>query len=374
MRKRRLRSGWLALLLALWPALARGQGAVANGSRNVSTFLSGVNESDTAGCDANSSSSQTVYHVCTADPTLSGNSILVVCTAGNSTRTLTVTDDKSNSYTTLIGPVRHSGGQDLWIALASNAAAGTHQITATWSASISGVQCGAYQLYHVLAASPSCGTAVSATSAGNTTVSAGSITSSVANCIYIQASVIDTVAPASTQTVGSSWNWEDVDVRVGWAVQTKVNPTASAMTCSHTQASGDGFVTACVALKPDNSQGTAPSGMYVRNTAIFVQQDTTTSYTYQTPCPGGNLLVWATNTGATTPSVTGISHTSPSGSSAQVGSGVTGGEGVQQVFWDVQTWTNATTHTLTMSGSGTPAERQISRTLKTTSRAYSSIE
>ncbi|HYA98398.1 MAG TPA: hypothetical protein VEH49_09905, partial [Methylomirabilota bacterium] len=51
-------------------------------------------------------------------------------------------------------------------------------------------------------------------------------------------------------------------------------------------------------------------------------------------------------------SVTGISHTSPSGSSAQVGSGVTGGEGVQQIFWDVQTWTNATTHTLTMSGSG----------------------
>src|SRR5207245_76963 len=222
------------------------------------------------------------------DPTLSGNSILAICTAGNSTNTLTMTDDKSNSYSTLIGPIRHSGGQDLWMFLASGAATSTHQLTATFNASTTLIKCGAYQLYHVTVTSPSCGTAVSAQSAGNATISAGSITSSVGNCLYVQVSVVDTVLPASTQTVGSSWNWEDVEIRSGWAVQTIVNASASALTCSHTQASGDGWNTACVALKPDNAQGTAPSGMYVRNFVQFPGQDTTTTYTFQTPCPAGN--------------------------------------------------------------------------------------
>src|SRR5437867_1834730 len=179
----------LLILLLLSASPSYGQGAIANGAAQMFSGLSGINVNDTLGCDANSNTSQTVYQFCTADPTLSGNSILAICTAGNSTNTLTLTDDKSNTYSTLIGPIRHAGGQDLWMFLTSGAATGTHQLTATFNTSTTLIKCGAYQLYHVTVTSPSCGTAVSAQSAGNATISAGSITSSVGNCLYVQVSV-----------------------------------------------------------------------------------------------------------------------------------------------------------------------------------------
>src|SRR6267142_5563707 len=338
----------LWLLLCIPSPSLRAQG-VASSSLKVYSNLSGINTNDTVGCNANSKTSQTVYHLCYPDATIGGNSGLVACGWSNGTITATVSDDASSTYTSQIGPSRHSGGQDVQIWLASPIGTGAHQVPVTFSAAVTGVRCAVPQLFNINTSSPSCGTAVNGQSGGSTTVSAGSITSSEANCLYFQFDgEEDQFGAHPIYTVGSGWTFENADGRSGWASQTKINTSASAMPCSMTVDTAKSYNTSCVALRRDLAQGAAPTGMYVRSLAMFNLKDSSTSYVFQTPCTG-NLLVWATNSVDTTTSVSSIAHANPGTSFSQVGTGIAGGEGVQQNFWDVQTWTNSTTSTLTMS-------------------------
>ena len=349
----------LILLLFLFCSLSAERVAgqtptIVNASRNIATNLSGLNNATTTGCNLGTQTAETDYFWCLADPSVAGNAIIVACGWSDNTATLTISDDKSNTYTSFVGPSRHASGQDIQIFVASNAAAGAHQLDAHFSAASSIIQCVAYQFFNIVSSSPSCGTAVSATSAGAATVNAGNITSSTTNCLYFQFAEEDGgVQP--TWTAGTGYTLGDASIRESEAAQFQVFSTAASHPCSMTISSSSKWNTACIALKPATQGGDATTPVVIRGLTLNPMEDSLTSYTFQTPCQSG-LMVAASNMDAGAP-VTAISSTSPTVTWNEVGApGVSNTEGSQEIFFAAATFTSSTSTTVTTTAAATHSD------------------
>lgn len=318
-----LRAFALALLCcgalsAQTPALYNAQMQVNSHFANGSTG----NGNPTTGCwDGGGESVQVnPFYFCIPDKSQAGNAIVAVCQWAHATGTLTITDDKSQTYTQIIRRA-HTAVQDLAVFVFPNTVAGVHQLKASWAATAptSFVQCAALQFYNILTSAPADGS-IGATPTSST-ISAGSITSSVSNDMYLQVVAVDD-GSAPTYTAGSGWSKQLVDDQFGtWAIQTKVNPTASAMTCSLTLSASATANTVCVALKPATA-GVAPSAQYLSHAIPNPIEQSKSSYTFEFPCVGNDVVV-SFQGPKTDGHPSAISGTNPTVNFTQIGS-VTG--------------------------------------------------
>ena len=320
--------------------------AFVNGQRQVNTYL-GVGNFTSAGCNNNSGAFP--YHFCLADPSLPGNAILAACTwSGGSGPTATVTDDMNQLYTAafLIPPA--DGDQNIQIWYVTNSAPGVHQLSLDFGAGKpSGIQCGAYQVQNIAAVAPDCGT-TSASGTG-TSVAAGSFTPQAPGCFIFQLAVEDTGWPSGRWIAGGGFTLQDASTREGWAVQTLADFNANPVNPTLTMSSANAWLTAAVALQPA-SAGTAPSGMFVTHISQNSLMDGKSSYTFQFPC-SGNLVVVAFN-GNTGESLISVTGANPTVAYQQVGSGVVGVEGIQQIWQSPDNMTCSQDHMITINSSG----------------------
>jgi len=289
--------------------------------------------------------SEVDYFGCYADPTLAGNIGVVMCvwSAGGGTTTATVTDDKGSTYTE-IKKQPHAAGGDVDI-FTSPLVTGAHQFKLHLSVARSGIQCSGAQFYNT--DGTSCGTPVGALPSG-TSLSAGSITSSVTNCLYIQFLVEDDFDTRPTWSAGSGWTLLDADRREQFVSQYQVFAAAAAHDCSVTSSVSISGPTVCIALKPA-SQGTAPSTFNIVKLFQFPMRDGGTTLTEQAPCAEGNLIAVSWN-GNSTDTLSSISATSPTATLTQIGTNGSNTEGKQYQFEKIAAWTNDTTLSLTMTG------------------------
>ena len=318
-----------------------------NGQRQVSTFLGRGTGAVTAGCDNNAENPSGNYLFCLADASSARNAIIAACvwsTAG--VGSVTMTDDGGNAYTPMFATPPNDTSRTIQVWLAANAAAGVHQLTLAFATKPTGIQCGAYQFANVATASPNCGTTFA--SGTGTSVAARSFMPVANNCLIFQLGVTD-LAPSGRWTAMSSpvFTLQDASPREGFAVQTFVQATAAAVNPTLTMSSSNGWVTAAVALKSASS-GSAPTGMYVQRTAQNALVDGNSSYTFQFPC-SGNLVVVAFN-GNTGEQLTLVTGTNPTSNYTQIGSGVVGGEGIQQIWRSPDNIACTQNHTITISG------------------------
>ena len=321
--------------------------AFINGQRQVSTFIGRGTGAATAGCDNNTENASGNYLFCLADASLAGNAIIAACVWDTaSVGVVTMADDGSNAYTPMFVTPPNDASRTIQIWLAANVAAQTHQLELAFGSKPTGIQCGAYQFANVATASLNCGqTSASGTGAS---LAAGSFAPAANNCLIFQLGVTD-LAPSGTWTAMSSpvFTLQDASPREGFAVQTFVQGTAAAVNPTLTVSSSNAWVTAAVALKSGNSGG-APTGMYVRHIAQNALVGSKSTYTFQFPC-SGNLVVVAFN-GNTGESLSAVTGTNPTSNYTQVGSGVVGGEGIQQIWRSPDNIACTQNHTITISG------------------------
>src|SRR5271157_1284287 len=322
-----------------------------SGERQVSTFLAqGSGTSVVAGaCDDNAAFLP--YHFCLPDSSLAGNAIIAACTWGTTTGVAaSLADDKGQNYTAAFGTPPNDGSRTIQIWYVVNSAVGVHELSLNFSGDApNGIQCGAYQVQNLATTSPSCGTTQA--SGTGTSVAAGSFTPVADNCFIFQLGIADS-APSGTWTTDGSFTLQDVSVREGFAVQTLVQGTAAAINPTLTMSSSDGWVSAAIALKAESS-GSTPAGMHVQHISQNALVDGKTSYTFQFPC-SGNLVVVAFN-GNTGESLTSVTGTNPTSGYTQIGSGIVGGEGVQQIWQSPANIACTQNHTITVSGSAISA-------------------
>jgi len=299
------------------------------------------------------------------DVTPANNLLVAACTWGSGSGTITVTDDKSNTWTN--GPVRNgSSGQSLQLAFAPGVASGTQKINVTFPAATGFNGCQFYEFFNVATSAPgdgSCNNEVSVAA-----VACGNITTTQANDLIIQASVCNSCS-TSTQlgswTAGASFNLLATDsagefmgsqYRVVASAST-VNPT---MTLSPTPTFA---ITVAQAFKNATAGSDLPAGIRVRSLQISNVPggaDTTfdsTSYTLQFPTRG-NLVVAGyggvpgvgCSTISSSPANTWTLDGNPSFSSAQV------------CMWHAQNATTSTNMTITF-GLGTAPSGSTNVTL-----------
>jgi len=272
-----------------------------------------------------------------ADPATAGNAIIVACQFQGEP-TLTVTDNKSDSYKNAEVYYNSVENQSIVIAEAFNVTAGAFNLTATWSGETSQFACVSSQIANVIAADGGTGNEGSGTSA-----TAGSITPTAEGDLVYQvvASLSGRLGQASF-TAGSqsniAWNLESADLNDGMAVQAGVYSSTSAIDPAMTLGTSATWISAAVLLK-SGTAGSAPTGLrvaYEIHESIPYTTDaggTGNAYanpqTLQIPCiAGATIAAFVDGGGATAPS-TISSITDTNGNTwSQIGQYVYSGGGV----------------------------------------------
>jgi hypothetical protein len=245
--------------------LAEQSGSLADGFTYVvettatPEFVSHVAESN-----SRSSAVTSPYHLYLhlGDPATAGNAIIVACQFQGE-ETLTITDNKSDTYKNAEVYYNSSNNQSLVIAEAFNVAAGAYNLTATWNGETSQFQCVSSQIANVTAADGS-GTG---NEGSGTSATAGNMTPTAAGDLVYQvvASLSDSLAQTSF-TAGSqsniAWNLESADLKDGMAVQAGVYSSTAAIDPAMTLGTGATWISAAVLLK-SGTAGAVPSGKRV---------------------------------------------------------------------------------------------------------------
>jgi len=223
------------------------------------TLVSHVSESN-----SRSSAVTSPYHLYLhlADPATAGNAIVVACQFQGEP-TLTITDNKSDSYKNAEVYYNSANNQSIVIAEAFNVTAGAYNLTATWSAETSQFACVSSQIANVIAADG----AGAGNEGSGTSATAGSMTPTASGDMVYQvvASPSGSLAQKSF-TAGSqsniTWNLESADLEDGMAVQSGVYSSTSAIDPAMTQGTSATWISAAVLLK-SGTAGAVPTGMRV---------------------------------------------------------------------------------------------------------------
>jgi len=270
------------------------------------------------------------YYQLLPNPTTAGNAVIVGFTF-NGSSTVTVTDDKSDSYAVEENYYGTTGAQSIAIAATFGVAAGARQISVCFPSSPG--PGGAYLA--VVASEFSNVTAVDGTGSGanttGTSVAAGSLTPTVTNDLIYQLTFLPIMTQEITYAAGSqsniTWNLLSADQLDALAAQYGVYASTTAISPTMTLGASEQFVTAAVLFKTGTA-GSVPNGMRI----VHLQHENipttaagggngtsfTNPLTLQFPS-SGNLLVALTgggNAGGCTSTITD----SKSNSWAQAGS------------------------------------------------------
>ena len=245
-----------------------------------------------------------IYRIIIPDPALSGNCLVAAGSYDNTYNpTITITDDKSNTWVVDKQQIDTTNNQGVYIAHALNVVAGTRYVYVSPSADSTNFSGAALQFNNCTALD-----AVSAGSSGSgTTVTAGNISPSVSGDIVVQFSansydrnnfpVSTSFTPGSQSNI--TWALAAADVLDGLAVQWGVYSSTSTFNPSMTEAPG-GFNSVAIALKT-GAAGTAPSAgirvVGIQHNDVWEGGPTTMPLQWPTR---GNLLVALVTTGKTT--------------------------------------------------------------------------
>jgi hypothetical protein len=225
-------------------------------------FVSASNTlSSTLGTKGYNTCATNTYCTYLAAPSLAGNLIGVDITASGTSGAISVTDDKSNSWTCLT-PVTNSTTSNLeTVCYAPNATAGTFAIYVAISSGPSKVSVRSFQ-YAGIATSNPVDVSTSASIANNSTaVSAGSMTTTADGDLILQFACRTQKPDNGTSfTKGSGYTLQVANLLDdGCVAQTQIQATHGSITPSLTWTPSSGGTTYAVAFKKATA-GTAPTG------------------------------------------------------------------------------------------------------------------
>jgi hypothetical protein len=242
--------------------------------------------------------------------TLSGNAIICGLTYPYSSgRTVSVSDNKSNSWSQAVSV--GSTTNDMTVALwyATNVAAGTLTIAVTFDSTIYGQQFACKEAYNVVASSPLDGTASVASSTTNT-VSTGSITTTANGDLIFEYGNYIGYAPLNTASnyanvfiAGAGWSPIVADPESGEFFEDIQQTSAGSITPTYdvevASGNSNSWGAVAAAFKTSSSQGTAPpsSGIHIDHAFSELGNEATT-VTFQIPFDG-NFIAATTTLGCT---------------------------------------------------------------------------
>jgi len=323
------------------------QATLINGQRQLNSFMAqgSGNGPVTGACDDNVTFLP--YHFCLADVSLAGNAVVAACTWQAGAFTPSLTDDKGSSYAAQFATAPSDGNQTIQFFVAVNVVAGIHELRLNFSGGTPGyMQCAAYQIQNIAPAAASCGM-TSAAFHGTTAVAAESFTPTADDCFILQLAVQDDTLPGGTWSAGGNFTMQDASPREGFAVQSWAAGAAAALNPTLTLSTAGSGITAAIALQSAAS-GSGPTGMYVRRISQNSLSEGKSSYTFQVPC-SGDLVVVAFN-GNTGEWLTSVTGSNPTATYTQIGNGISGGEGIQQIWQSPANLACTGNHTITISG------------------------
>lgn len=186
-----------------------------------------------------------------------GNCIIAIVQGGTEASTYTMSDNKGNTWTTIIATVILNG-QNYSVFAILNCISGTQNIKCTPNTPDSSFQMHVLQYYNVALSSAADGSSTNGTTAPNLT--AGSFTPTTAGDLIIWAAANTSVAnPGLTSgfTAGSSGTLLCNNSQEALVVCHKIHPTATAINAAITAPGTDGYGVLAFALKGADA-GTAP--------------------------------------------------------------------------------------------------------------------
>lgn len=278
------------------------------------------------------------------NPTQSGNTITASVFVGNSSTTYTVSDDKTNTWSTDTTKIADGGNNTgLNISYAMNVAAGTQQITVTYSVARAFNQVQVCEWRNVAGVSALDGQGGRVTTTG--TITTGNFTTSTAGDLIIQVAALDNWPAQSAPmvwTAGTGMALAIMDDTSYMATQYGIQVSASASTnpsiTSSITPTGSGVVTKAIALKSAVAGSAPPAGIYVDNISVMSLENGTsyatysgTAFSFQVPVSAtGNTIATAwTGRPTNKPTVTSTPSLSWSSCAASADSGGSG----NAVWW-----------------------------------------
>ena len=233
----------------------------------------------------------TSYTLPLANQSLPGNALILAVCWGDTSSTVTVSDNRGNVWTA--GPVTHDPAnmQSARLFFVLNAAAGTQSITAHFSGAPTFISAVASEFYNVAGAGAMDGGSGNFASSGATSYSAGSFTAASPGDLIWHYAMCDHVCGTNTYTPGTGFTLLSADNQDHGIVQYEVQPAAGTANPKISSANATGFVSVAIALKAATQGTQARSGILARSVEhINTQNETASSVTYQFPS-AGNLIV-----------------------------------------------------------------------------------
>ncbi|MGA2481723.1 MAG: hypothetical protein ABSF92_01230 [Candidatus Acidiferrales bacterium] len=310
------------------------------------TFVQSVSHSDM------SNASIAYWKMSLPNPTQAGNAIVMGCAWGSSSDTISVTDDKSNGWTSVTVVQDGGNGESLQIWYALNVASGTRLITVTPSASELYVQCMAAEFYNVATSSAADGSAGRTTS--GTSISTGSFSTGTAGDLIFHWTFVDsgpgTTTPLSFASAGS-FSLLTADGTSYSASQYEVQGSAGSINPTITTGVSVGSaMTSAIALKAASAGSAPAAGIRVQSIQEMAfpmfMSSTPASFALQVPS-SGNLIVVVWN-GSTTYKITGLSST-PSNTWSHTAASTDNGGSIW--IWYAANASTASTMTVTITQS-----------------------
>ena len=233
------------------------------------------------------SNAVTSYQIRLPNATQGGNCLIVGVHSDSSGAIPTVRDDQGNTYTQIV--TNGDGLENLTLFVAFQIAAGTQNITVSFSSATRNVAGLASEFYNVATSS-----ALDVSNAGSgsgTTITSGSFTPVASGDLIYQFSLLDGISnPISSFTQASSWNLLSADVKDSMAAQYQVQTTAAAITPIMFISPGNGWNSVAMALKSGPSGSTIPGIHVVHLQHNSLGANASTPVQLQFPSTG-NLIV-----------------------------------------------------------------------------------
>jgi hypothetical protein len=297
----------------------------------------------------------TSYTISLPDGTQAGNCVVVGVTA-ESARTITVSDDRGNSYNLGNTATDTRNSQVAAVFYALNVAAGTRTITITFSTSAAGVGAVVSEFYNVVATAGALDGSSGNFNSG-AGVTAGNITTSADNDLIYQFAAIDSGTATSFTQGASPWMLLSSDLLQGQVAQYEVQSTHGAINPTLSQSPGaNSWVTSAIALKSGAGGSAAAAGIRI----VHLQHNSIgggATQTFGFPCTG-NLIV-VSYIGSSTEGV--ITSISDSNGNAYSDTGTTLlAAGKSQMFYAKNAVCSTTmTMSLAMSSAAAQATAQV---------------
>jgi hypothetical protein len=255
----------------------------------------------------NAQSSSPVYTCPLPEPAQAGNTIVVGVKSYN-TGSFSVSDDKSNTYGAAKGSVVDGNSAYLAIYVSTNVVGGTRTISFNQtSVNADFTEVSVSEYYNVTAVDTSHCSGWS--SGSSSTISAGSLTPTVAGDLIWQYAINSGAGGASPNAVSSfsagtspsgiSWQLLGTSLHDGDAVQAGVYNSTATITPQFTSGSSEDWSSCAVALKPGNA-GAAPTSPFriIHMLHEQVHQGDPSPVAIEFPS-SGNLVIMADASGAT---------------------------------------------------------------------------